>query len=56
MSEEREPHWPVSHVPLQMIEENMANQLEWCHEAPFYTLALLTADIASSHRYLASPD
>ena len=23
------------HVPLHMIEENMAKQLEWCHEAPF---------------------
>ena len=21
------------HVPLHMIEENMAKQLEWCHEA-----------------------
>jgi phosphomethylpyrimidine synthase len=27
------------HVPLHMIEKNMAKQLEWCHEAPFYTLA-----------------
>jgi len=26
------------HVPMHMIEENMAKQLEWCHEAPFYTL------------------
>jgi phosphomethylpyrimidine synthase len=23
------------HVPIHMIEENMAKQLEWCHEAPF---------------------
>jgi len=30
------------HVPLHMIEENMAKQLEWCHEAPFYTLGPLT--------------
>ena len=30
------------HVPLHMIEENMARQLEWCHEAPFYTLGPLT--------------
>jgi phosphomethylpyrimidine synthase len=27
------------HVPMHMIEENMARQLEWCGEAPFYTLA-----------------
>jgi hypothetical protein len=26
------------HVPMHMIEENMAKQLEWCGEAPFYTL------------------
>jgi cell division protein FtsZ len=29
------------HVPMHMIEENMAKQLEWCHEAPFYTLGPL---------------
>jgi thiamine biosynthesis protein ThiC len=23
---------------MHMIEENMAGQLEWCGEAPFYTL------------------
>jgi len=34
------------HVPIHMIEENMAKQLEWCHEAPFYTLGPLTTDIA----------
>ena len=26
------------HVPLHKIPENMANQLEWCDEAPSYTL------------------
>ena len=25
-------------LPLHMIEENMAKQLEWCGEASFYTL------------------
>jgi phosphomethylpyrimidine synthase len=30
------------HVPMHMIEENMAKQLEWCGEAPFYTLGPLT--------------
>ena len=33
------------HVPMPMIEENMAKQLEWCGEAPFYTLGPLTTDI-----------
>ncbi len=23
---------------MHTIEENTAKQLEWCHEAPFYTL------------------
>ncbi|GDY21930.1 hypothetical protein LBMAG56_32770 [Verrucomicrobiota bacterium] len=27
---------------MHMIEENMAKQLEWCGEAPFYTLGPLT--------------
>ena len=34
------------HVPMHMIKENMDKQLEWCHEAPFYTLGPLTTDIA----------
>jgi len=42
------------HVPLHMIEENMAKQLEWCHEAPFYTLGPLTTDIAPGHDHVTS--
>jgi phosphomethylpyrimidine synthase len=38
MNEGCEPHGPSGHVPMHMIEENMAKQLEWCGEAPFYTL------------------
>ena len=26
-------------LPMHMIEENMAKQLDWCGETPFYTLA-----------------
>ena len=26
------------HVPMHLIKENMEKQLEWCDEAPFYTL------------------
>ena len=37
------------HVPMHMIEENMAKQLEWCHEAPFYTLGPLTTDLAPGY-------
>ncbi|MBV8658483.1 MAG: phosphomethylpyrimidine synthase ThiC, partial [Burkholderiales bacterium] len=32
------------HVPMQLIKENMDLQLEWCDEAPFYTLGPLTTD------------
>jgi phosphomethylpyrimidine synthase len=42
------------HVPMHMIEENMAKQLEWCHEAPFYTLGPLTTDIAPGYDHMTS--
>ena len=42
------------HVPLHMIEENMVKQLEWCHEAPFYTLGPLTTDIAPGYDHITS--
>ena len=34
---------------MHMIEENMAKQIEWCSEAPFYTLGPLTIYIAPSY-------
>lgn len=34
------------HVPMHLIRENMSKQLEWCMEAPFYTLGPLVTDIA----------
>ena len=42
------------HVPLHLIEENMDKQLEWCHEAPFYTLGPLTTDIAPGYDHITS--
>ena len=42
------------HVPMHLIEENMCKQLEWCHEAPFYTLGPLTTDIAPGYDHLTS--
>jgi len=42
------------HVPMHMIEENMAKQLEWCDEAPFYTLGPLTTDIAPGYDHFTS--
>lgn len=40
------------HVPLQLIPENMRKQLEWCHEAPFYTLGPLASDIAPGYDHI----
>ena len=42
------------HVPMHMIKENMEKQLEWCHEAPFYTLGPLTTDIAPGYDHFTS--
>ncbi|PYM16286.1 MAG: phosphomethylpyrimidine synthase [Verrucomicrobia bacterium] len=42
------------HIPMHMIEENMAKQLEWCHEAPFYTLGPLTTDVAPGYDHITS--
>jgi len=42
------------HVPMHLIEENMAKQLEWCSEAPFYTLGPLTTDIAPGYDHITS--
>jgi len=42
------------HVPLHLIEENMHKQLEWCHEAPFYTLGPLVTDIAPGYDHITS--
>ena len=54
MNEWCEPHGPTGHVPMHMIEENMAQQLEWCSEAPFYTLGPLTSDIAPGYDHITS--
>jgi phosphomethylpyrimidine synthase len=42
------------HIPMHLIQENMDKQLEWCHEAPFYTLGPLTTDIAPGYDHLTS--
>lgn len=40
------------HVPLHLVPENMHKQLEWCHEAPFYTLGPLATDIAPGYDHI----
>lgn len=40
------------HVPLHLVPENMRKQLEWCREAPFYTLGPLASDIAPGYDHI----
>ena len=42
------------HVPMHMIKENMDLQLDYCKEAPFYTLGPLTTDIAPGYDHITS--
>lgn len=42
------------HVALNKIPENMRNQLDWCSEAPFYTLGPLVTDIAPGYDHITS--
>jgi phosphomethylpyrimidine synthase len=42
------------HIPMHLIKENMDKQVEWCGEAPFYTLGPLTTDIAPGYDHITS--
>jgi phosphomethylpyrimidine synthase len=42
------------HVPMQLIEENMTEELRHCMEAPFYTLGPLVTDIAPGYDHITS--
>jgi phosphomethylpyrimidine synthase len=42
------------HVPLHLIKENVERQLEWCGEAPFYTLGPLATDVAAGYDHINS--
>jgi phosphomethylpyrimidine synthase len=42
------------HIPMHLVEENMALELEHCHEAPFYTLGPLTTDVAPGYDHITS--
>lgn len=37
---------------MHLIAENMSKQLEWCMEAPFYTLGPLVTDIAPGYDHI----
>ncbi len=42
------------HVPLNLVEENVVLQQEWCHGAPFYTLGPLATDVAPGYDHITS--
>ncbi len=42
------------HIPMHMIQKNMDLQLDWCDEAPFYTLGPLVTDIAPGYDHITS--
>lgn len=42
------------HIPMQMIKENMDAELQYCYDAPFYTLGPLTTDIAPGYDHITS--
>ena len=39
---------------MHLIKENVEKQLEWCGEAPFYTLGPLTTDVAPGYDHITS--
>jgi phosphomethylpyrimidine synthase len=42
------------HVPMHKIKENVDLQMQWCAEAPFYTLGPLTTDVAPGYDHITS--
>ncbi|MBZ5646019.1 MAG: phosphomethylpyrimidine synthase ThiC [Acidobacteriia bacterium] len=42
------------HVPLDKIKEQVDKEIEWCYEAPFYTLGPLVTDIAPGYDHITS--
>src|SRR5439155_646751 len=42
------------HIPMDKIKEQVDLEMEWCHEAPFYTLGPLVIDIAPGYDHITS--
>ncbi len=42
------------HIPMHLVKENIDKQLEYCDEAPFYTLGPLVSDIAPGYDHITS--
>jgi phosphomethylpyrimidine synthase len=39
---------------MHLVQENVTKQLDWCGEAPFYTLGPLTTDVAPGYDHITS--
>src|SRR6195256_5637816 len=42
------------HIPMDKIKEQVDKEMEWCYEAPFYTLGPLVTDIAPGYDHITS--
>ena len=42
------------HVPMDQIQMQVEKEVEWCQEAPFYTLGPLVTDIAPGYDHITS--
>jgi len=42
------------HIPMDQIELQVKKEMEFCHEAPFYTLGPLVTDIAPGYDHITS--
>ena len=42
------------HIPMDKIKEQVDKEVEWCYEAPFYTLGPLVTDIAPGYDHITS--
>ncbi|MBI2343076.1 MAG: phosphomethylpyrimidine synthase ThiC [Deltaproteobacteria bacterium] len=42
------------HIPMDQLELNVQKQMEYCHEAPFYTLGPLVTDVAPGYDHITS--
>jgi phosphomethylpyrimidine synthase len=42
------------HIPMDKIKEQVEKEVEWCYEAPFYTLGPLVTDIAPGYDHITS--
>ncbi|MBI5283410.1 MAG: phosphomethylpyrimidine synthase ThiC [Candidatus Solibacter usitatus] len=42
------------HIPMDQIQMQVEKEMDWCHEAPFYTLGPLVTDFAPGYDHITS--